>query len=456
MEISSEEILETIKMVEMQNLDIRAVTMSINLLDCSHPDLKVLKNKIKQKIIKHSRNLVKVCQELESIYGIPIVNERIAVTPVSLIAAGCNAKNYIPIAKTLDETAKDTGVDFIGGFSALVEKGFTKSDLKLIDSIPEALAATDFLCSAINVATTKVGINMDAVAKMGKVIKETARLTAKNDSIGCARLGAFANLPPDVPFMPGAIHGVGQPDCVINIGVSGPGVVKSVLEKMKDASLGEIAEAIKKTSFKITRMGELIGREVAQKLKVEFGCLDLSLSPTTKIGDSIALILELIGLEVCGTHGTTAALALLTDAVKKGGAMASSSIGGYSGAFIPVCEDNEMIEAVRKKALSLDKLEAMTSVCAVGLDMVVVPGDTPAETISAIIADEMAIGMVNNKTTGVRIIPAFGKKAGEKVKFAGHQGLLGEGIVMPVNRYGAKKFIQRGGRIPAPLQSLTN
>ena len=456
MEISSEEILETIKMVEMQNLDIRAVTMSINLLDCSHPNIKVLEDKIKQKIIKYSKNLVKVCQELESIYGIPIVNERIAVTPISLIAAGCNVKDYVPIAKTLDETAKDTGVDFIGGFSALVEKGFTKSDLKLIGSIPEALAATDFVCSAVNVATTKIGINMDAIAKMGKVIKETARLTAKNDSIGCTKLGVFANLPPDVPFMPGAIHGVGQPDCVINIGVSGPGVVKSVLEKMKDASLGEIAEAIKKTSFKITRMGELIGREVAEKLKVEFGSVDLSLSPTTKVGDSIARILELIGLEVCGTHGTTAALALLTDAVKKGGAMASSSIGGYSGAFIPVCEDIGMIEAVRKKALSLDKLEAMTSVCAVGLDMVVVPGDTPAETISAIIADEMAIGMVNNKTTGVRIIPAFGKKAGEKVKFAGHQGLLGEGIVMPVNKYGSKKFIQRGGRIPAPLRSLTN
>ncbi len=456
MEIGSEEILETIRMVELQNLDIRAVTISINLLDCSHSDIKDLQSKITQKIVKYAKSLVKVCQEIESIYGIPIVNERIAVTPISLVGASCNVKNYVPIAKTLDEAAKKVGVDFIGGFSALVEKGLTKSDLKLIDSIPEALASTDFVCSSVNVAATKVGINMDAVIRMGRIIKETAELTAKNNGIGCAKLGVFANLPGDVPFMPGAIHGVGQSECVINVGVSGPGVVKSVLGKMADANLNEMAEVIKKTSFKITRMGELVGREVAEKLKVEFGSVDLSLAPTTKVGDSIAQILELMGLEVCGTHGTTAALALLTDAVKKGGAMASSSIGGFSGAFIPVCEDRGMVEAVRKGAIGLDKLEAMTSVCAVGLDMVVVPGNSSEETISAIIADEMVIGVINNKTTGVRIIPAPGKKAGEKVKFVGHKGLLGEGIVMPVNKYGAKKFIQRGGKIPAPLRSLGN
>lgn len=456
MSISSEEILETIKMVEMEGLDIRAVTMSISLQECCHPDLKTLKKRIKNKIATSAGRLVAVCKEIESIYGIPIVNKRVSVTPISFIAASCETDTYIPLAQSLDEAAKEIGVDFIGGFSALVHKGFTRSDLKLIDSIPKALARTDFVCSAVNVASTKTGINMDAIIKMGEIIKETAELTAREDAIGCVRLATFANIPEDAPFMPASYHGFGQPECVINVGISGPGVVRAVLEKMKDADLGEIAEAIKKTSFKIARMGELVGREVSEKLGVEFGIIDLSLAPTTKVGDSVAQIMELMGLEVCGTHGTTSALALLTDAVKKGGAMASSYVGGFSGAFIPVCEDRKMVEAVKKGAIGLDKLEAMTSVCAVGLDMIVVPGDTPVETISAIIADEMAIGVINNKAAGVRIAPVPGKKAGDKVRFGGHKGLLGEGIVMAINKYSSKKFIRRGGGIPAPLSSLTN
>ncbi|AGF95548.1 hypothetical protein MmTuc01_0091 [Methanosarcina mazei Tuc01] len=446
--INPKEILETIQMVRMEHLDIRTVTMGISLRDCSHPDIEIFNENIYAKITSRAKDLVRTTNEIQSLYGIPIINRRISVTPIAIAAESCRSRDFVSIAKTMDEAAKEAGVDFIGGFSALVHKGETGGDLKLINSIPEALASTEKVCSSVNVATTKAGINMDAVGLMGKVIKKTAELTSDRDGIGCAKLVVFANAPDDNPFMAGAFHGIGEPECVINVGVSGPGVVNA-----ENPDLTEISETIKRTAFKITRMGEMVGREVSRRLGVEFGILDLSLAPTPAIGDSVAAILEAMGLERCGAHGTTAALALLNDAVKKGGAMASSSVGGLSGAFIPVSEDAGMIEAVKAGALSLEKLEAMTCVCSVGLDMIAVPGDTPATTLSAIIADEMAIGVINKKTTAVRVIPAPGKEVGDSVEFG---GLLGSAPVMPVSNFSSETFIKRGGRIPAPIQSLTN
>lgn len=440
-------------MVKMQGLDIRAVTLSINLLDCAGDDTVKVASRIREKIVRVAGRLIPVCDEIQKRYGIPIVNKRVAVTPVSLLAAG---GDYLKIARALDESAKEVGVDFVGGYSALVHGGTAPADEALIDTIPQALAETDFVMSCVSVATTKAGINMNAVGRMGRVIKETAALTAETDGSGCGRLAVFANLPDDVPFMPGGHHGIGQSDAVVNIGISGPGVVLNAIRDLKDAPLDKIAEAIKRTTFKITRMGELVGTEVASELGVAFSSVDLSLAPTTNVGDSVAYILEAMGLESVGAPGTTAALAILNDAVKKGGAMATSRPGGFSGAFIPVSEDEGMIKAVERGALSVEKLEAMTSVCAVGLDMIIVPGDTSAETISAIIADEAAIGVTNNKTTGVRIIPVPGKTVGDKVEFAGHKGLLGYGVVMPVSAFSSEKFVRRGGRIPPPLRSLGN
>lgn len=451
--IHPEEILETIKMVTNENLDIRTVTMGISLRDCSHPDIDTLNENIYEKITTCAKDLVRTTDEVQSLYGIPIINKRISVTPIAIVAESCREPDLTSVAMTLDRAAHDVGIDFIGGFSALVQKGMTPGDLRLINSVPRALASTKKVCSSINVATTKAGINMDAVALMGRIIKETAHLTRDQGGIGCAKFVVFANAPDDNPFMAGAFHGIGEPECTINVGVSGPGVVNSAVRALEDPSLGDISECIKKTAFKITRMGEVIGKEVARRLDAKFGVLDLSLAPTPAIGDSVAAILEAMGLESCGTHGTTAALALLNDAVKKGGSMASSSVGGLSGAFIPVSEDAGMIDAVERGSLSLDKLEAMTSVCSVGLDMIAVPGDTPASTISAIIADEMAIGMINKKTTAVRVIPVPGKAVGDMVEFG---GLLGRAPVMHVNRYSSEKFISRGGRIPAPIQALTN
>jgi uncharacterized protein len=453
MHINPNEILETIKMVRMEHLDIRTVTMGISLRDCSHPDIEVFNENIYEKITTRAKELVSTTNEIQNLYGIPIINKRISVTPIAVAAESCKSPDFVSIAKTMDEAAKDTGVDFIGGFSALVHKGATVGDLKLINSIPEALKCTEKICSSVNVATTKAGINMNAVDMMGGIIKKTADLTADRDGIGCAKLVVFANAPEDNPFMAGAFHGIGEPECVINVGVSGPGVVNAAIRELENPNLTEISETIKKTAFKITRMGEMVGREVSHRLGVEFGILDLSLAPTPEIGDSVAAILEAMGLERCGAHGTTAALALLNDAVKKGGSMASSSVGGLSGAFIPVSEDAGMIEAVRAGALSLEKLEAMTSVCSVGLDMIAVPGDTPASTLSAIIADEIAIGVINKKTTAVRVIPAPGKGVGDSVEFG---GLLGNAPVMPVSNFSSEAFIKRGGRIPAPIQSLTN
>ncbi len=451
-----EEIFETIRMVEMQGLDIRAVTLSVNLLDCADGDMATLTEKITAKILRMGGRLVSVCEGIERRYGIPIVNKRMAVTPISLVAAATGASDYTPVALAMDRAAKEIGVDFIGGFAALVHGGMTPSDEVLIDSIPHALAQTEYVMSFVNVATTKAGINMDAVARMGAIIKETAALTATRQSAGCGRLAVFANIPEDVPFMPGGHHGIGQRDAVINIGISGPGVVLDTIRALGGAKFSELAEAIKRTVFKIARMGELVGSEVAAELSVAFGSVDLSLAPTTDVGDSVAHIIEEMGIESAGAPGSTAALALLNDAVKKGGAMATSRPGGFSGAFIPVSEDEGMIQAVIRGSLSIEKLEAMTSVCAVGLDMIVVPGDTPQETISAIIADTAAIGVVNNKTNGVRIIPAVGKKVGDRVEFAGHKGLLGYAVVMPVSAFGAREFIKRGGRIPPPLRSLGN
>ncbi|MCD4822205.1 MAG: PFL family protein [Methanococcoides sp.] len=451
--IHPEEILETIHMIKAENFDIRTVTMGINLRDCCHSDIDVLNENIYNKITGYAKELVRTTEEVQNLYGIPITNKRIAVTPIAIVAESCDTEDYVSIAKTLDRAADDVGIDFIGGFSALVHKGMTPGDLKLINSIPQALANTKKVCSSVNVATTKAGINMDAVAMMGHIVKKTAEATKDADGIGCAKLVIFANAPEDNPFMAGAFHGIGEPDCVINVGVSGPGVVNSTVRELKDPDLGEISEAIKKTAFKITRMGEMVGREVSRRLNVDFGVLDLSLAPTPEIGDSVAAILEAMGLETCGTHGTTAALALLNDAVKKGGSMASSYVGGLSGAFIPVSEDAGMIRAVELGALSLEKLEAMTSVCSVGLDMIAIPGDTSAATISAIIADEMAIGMINKKTTAVRLIPAPGKKVGDSVEFG---GLLGRAPVMKVSEFSSEEFIARGGRIPAPIQALTN
>ncbi len=447
------DIKQTLDMIDHQHLDIRTITMGISLLDCCHPDIDACAGRIYDKICRRAERLVETGRAIETEYGIPIVNKRISVTPIALVGGACESGDYTVLAKAMDAAAKECGVDFIGGFSALVHKGFTSGDRNLIASIPQALAETDLVCSSVNIATTKAGINMDAVALMGKVIKETARLTAHRDGFGCAKLVVFANAVEDNPFMAGAFLGTGEGDCVINVGVSGPGVVHAALKSVKGQPFDVVADTIKRTAFRITRMGQLVAQEASQRLGVPFGVVDLSLAPTPAIGDSVARILEEMGLETCGTHGTTAALALLNDAVKKGGIMASSHVGGLSGAFIPVSEDEGMIAAACKGTLSLEKLEAMTCVCSVGLDMIAVPGDTSAETISAIIADEAAIGVVNSKTTAVRIIPAPGKKVGDSVEFG---GLLGSAPVMPVHTESAAAFISRGGRIPAPMQSLKN
>lgn len=448
-----EEIQQTIKMILEENLDIRTITMGISLLDCAAEDVGSLERKIYDKVVKSAGRLVEVGEQISARYGIPIINKRVAVTPLGIAAANMNAEEMARLAKALDRAAREIGVNFIGGFSALVQKGFTAGDLALIQAIPQALSETEFVCSSVNIGTTKAGLNMDAVLMMGEVILESARLTADKDGIAAAKLVVFCNAPEDNPFMAGAFHGVGEPDCVINVGVSGPGVVAKVVKECPEADFGELSNLIKQTSFKITRMGDLIGRAASQALQVPFGIVDLSLAPTPAIGDSVAEILENMGLERCGTHGTTAALALLNDAVKKGGAMASAQVGGLSGAFIPVSEDAGMVRAVEEGALSLDKLEAMTCVCSVGLDMIALPGDVSAETIAAIIADEAAIGMVNKKTTAVRVIPAIGKKAGERVEFG---GLLGGAPVIKIHPFSAKMFVRRGGRMPAPIISLSN
>ena len=447
------DILETIRMIQDQCLDIRTITMGISLLDCIDPDIDKACQKVYDKITTKAENLVKTGEQIEKEYGIPIVNKRISVTPIAMLAAACPNANSVKFAKALQKAADTCGVNFLGGYSALVHKGFSAGDLALIHSIPEALAETSNVCSSVNVGSTRSGINMDAVALMGKIVLESAYKTADNQCIGPAKLVVFCNAVEDNPFMAGAFHGVGEPDCEIHVGVSGPGVVRSAIAKYPDASIDELANVIKKTAFKITRMGQLVGARASKMLNVPFGIVDLSLAPTPAIGDSVAHILEGMGLECCGTHGTTACLALLNDAVKKGGVMASSNVGGLSGAFIPVSEDAGMIHAAQNGTLSLEKLEAMTAVCSVGLDMIVVPGDIPAETISAIIADEAAIGMVNNKTTAVRLIPAIGKQVGDMLEFG---GLLGSGPVMAVNQKSSAKFIARGGRIPAPMHSIKN
>ncbi len=447
------DIISTLDMIDHQHLDVRTITMGISLLDCCDEDIHKVADKIYDKITKKAEKLVETGEQIEKEFGIPIVNKRISVTPISIIGSACRETNYAPLAVALDKAAKQCGVNFIGGFSALVHKGFTNGDLNLIHSIPEALASTDEVCSSVCVASTKAGINMDAVALMGKIIKQTADMTAKDGGFGCAKLVVFANAVEDNPFMAGAFHGVGEPECVINVGVSGPGVVHHALKSCKGQPFDVVAETIKKTAFKITRMGQLVAREASSRLGVPFGIVDLSLAPTPAKGDSVARILEEMGLEVCGTHGTTAALALLNDAVKKGGVMASNHVGGLSGAFIPVSEDEGMIAAAKTGALHLDKLEAMTCVCSVGLDMIAVPGDTPASTLSAIIADEAAIGVVNTKTTAVRIIPAVGKKVGDMLEFG---GLLGSAPIMPVHEFSSEAFVARGGRIPAPMHSLKN
>ena len=451
--INRREILETIHMISDENLDIRTVTMGISLRDCAGEDVDRVCDKIYDKITHNAKNLVKESENIATEYGIPIINKRISVTPIAMVAESCEG-DYVKIAKTLDKAAKELGVNFIGGYSALVQKGYTKGDRRLIESIPQALAETERLCSSVNIGSTKAGINMDAVKQMGDIVCKSARLTADNGCIGPAKLVVFCNAVEDNPFMAGAFHGPGEGECVVNVGVSGPGVVQCAIKKLgKDAPLNEVAETIKKTAFKITRMGQLVASEASKRLGAEFGIVDLSLAPTPAVGDSVAYILEEMGIGTCGTHGTTAALAMLNDAVKKGGVMASSSVGGLSGAFIPVSEDAGMISAVRQGALSIEKLEAMTCVCSVGLDMLVVPGDTSPEVISAIIADEAAIGMVNCKTTAVRIIPAIGKKIGDTLEFG---GLLGSGPVMPLNTFSNPGFVNRGGRIPAPLHSLKN
>ena len=446
------DILETINMIRQENLDIRTITMGISLLDCADSDIDVSCEKVYNKIVRLAGNLVKTGEDIEAEYGIPIINKRISVTPISMLVA-VSGGDPVKYAHALQRAADTVGVNFIGGYSALVQKGFSAGDVELIKSIPRALNETTNICSSVNIGSTKAGINMDAVKLMGEIVKESAVLTADRDCIGPAKLVVFCNAPEDNPFMAGAFHGVGEPDCVIHVGVSGPGVVYAALKKC-NGDLGAVAETIKRTAFKITRVGQLVGSEAARRLGVPFGIVDLSLAPTPAVGDSVARILEEIGLGVCGTHGTTAALAMLNDAVKKGGVMACNSVGGLSGAFIPVSEDEGMIAAARSGDLKIEKLEAMTAVCSVGLDMVVIPGDTPAEVISAIIADEAAIGMVNSKTTAVRVIPAIGKKAGEELNFG---GLLGEGPIMDVNLSASPaKFINRGGRIPAPMQSLKN
>ncbi len=447
------EIQETVNMFMRQKLDIRCITMGISLLDCACEDAKKANQKIYDKIMRYAGNLVRVGQDIEKEFGVPIINKRISVTPIALVAGASGEKSYVEYCRTLDKCAKELGVNFIGGFSALVQKGITQADRILIDSIPEALAVTDNVCSSVNVGTTKNGINMDAVKLMGETIKKTAEASASCAVNGCAKLVVFTNAPEDNPFMAGAFHGPGEGDAVINVGVSGPGVILAAAKEFRGRPINELADGIKKMAFKITRMGQMVGSEAAKRLGVNFGILDLSLAPTPEVGDSVARILEEIGLEGAGAPGTTAALAMLTDMVKKGGVMASTNVGGLSGAFIPVSEDEGMINAVKQHSICLEKLEAMTCVCSVGLDMIAIPGDTPATTISGIMADEMAIGMVNNKTTAVRLIPAPGKKAGEWVEFG---GLLGGCPVMDVNTFSCADFINRGGRIPAPIHSFRN
>ncbi len=451
--MNQNDILSTIHMIDQQHLDIRTITMGISLLDCCDSDPKRACEKIYDKITRSAKDLVKTGEAIEAEFGIPIVNKRISVTPIALVAGASETRDYVPFAVALDKARAETGVNFIGGFSALVQKGMTGADLRLIRSIPEALATTELVCASVNIGSTKAGINMDAVALMGEVIKNTAQRTADAHGFGCAKLVVFCNAVEDNPFMAGAFHGVSEADQVINVGVSGPGVVHHALQSVKGEPFDVVAETIKKTAFHITRMGQLVAQEASRRLDVPFGIVDLSLAPTPAIGDSVARILEEMGLEVCGTHGTTAALAMLNDAVKKGGVMASSSVGGLSGAFIPVSEDEGMIAAASSGTLTLDKLEAMTCVCSVGLDMIAVPGDTSAQTLSAIIADEAAIGMVNTKTTAVRLIPAPGLKVGDTVDFG---GLLGSAPIMPVHGESAAAFIARGGRIPAPMHSLKN
>ncbi len=451
--LNTYDILQTLDMLDNQHLDIRTITLGINLLDCAHPDIDECARRVYDKICRMAKDLVPTAQKIEGELGIPIVNKRISVTPIAMVAQACDAEDYTPIARALDKAAKTCGVDFIGGFSALVQKGFTIGDRRLINSIPRALAETDLVCSSVNVGSSKAGINMDAVALMGRIVKEAAVATGDRGSIGCAKLVVFCNAVEDNPFMAGAFCGPGEPECAVNVGVSGPGVVYRALQDAKGKPFDELAEIIKKTAFRITRMGQLVARTAAKRLDVPFGVVDLSLAPTPAVGDSVARILEEMGLSVCGTHGTTAALAMLNDAVKKGGLMASGRVGGLSGAFIPVSEDEGMIAAAESGVLTLDKLEAMTCVCSVGLDMIAVPGDTSAETIAAIIADEAAIGMVNNKTTAVRLIPAVGCAVGDSVNFG---GLLGMAPVMPVHPESAEAFIARGGHIPAPLHSLKN
>lgn len=451
--LDMKDIMETVTMIEKDDLDIRTITMGISLIDCADSDIDRSCEKIYNKIYSHAKDLVETGNRISRKYGIPIVNKRVSVTPIAILA-GISGGDPVKYAKTLDRVAHDIGIDFIGGYSALVHKGFSAGDMELIESIPRALSETDLVCSSVNIGSTKAGINMDAVKIMGEKVRETSELTKDNNCIGAAKLVVFCNAVEDNPFMAGAFHGLGEADTVISAGVSGPGVVRAVLAKMPDdAPLDAVAEAIKKTAFKITRMGQLVATEAAEALGTKFGIIDLSLAPTPAVGDSVAYILEEIGLEQCGAHGTTAALAMLNDAVKKGGLMASSSVGGLSGAFIPVTEDAGMIDAARSGSLSIEKLEAMTAVCSVGLDMIVIPGDTPAKTISAIIADEAAIGMVNSKTTAVRVIPAIGQPEGSELDFG---GLLGTGPVMKVHTLSSAKMIDRGGRIPAPLQSLKN
>ena len=452
--ISIDDIIETNEMITENKLDVRTITMGISLRDCAHPNMEQFCRNVYDKITKSAEFLVKTGEDIEAEYGIPIIHKRVSVTPIAIAADACKTDTYVPVAEAMDRAAKEIGVNFIGGFSALVEKGFTNGDRILINSIPQALATTDVVCSSVNLGSTKTGINMDCVREMGEVIKRTAELTRDNDALGCAKLVVFCNAPGDNPFMAGAFHGVSEADKVVSVGVSGPGVVKHALEAKKGADFTEVAETIKKTAFKITRVGQLVAREASKRLGVPFGIIDLSLAPTPAVGDSVARIIEEMGIESCGAPGTTAALALLNDAVKKGGLMASSHVGGLSGAFIPVSEDEGMINAIKTGSLSLEKLEAMTCVCSVGLDMIAIEGDTSASTISGIIADEAAIGMINNKTTAVRVIPVPGKKVGDMVEFG---GLLGYCPIVPVrNQYSSAAFIARGGRIPAPIRSLTN
>ena len=452
--INTKDILETIKMIEEEHLDIRTITMAISLRDLAADDINVLADKVYDKVTRRAEKLVATGEQIERELGIPIINKRISVTPIAMVGATSSANSYVPLAKALDRAAETTGVNFVGGFSALVQKGFAKGDEILINSIPEAMAETNLVCSSVNVASTKAGVNLDAIGLMGRIIKQTAELTKDNDSMGCSKLVVFANAVDDNPFMAGAFHGAGEPDCEIHVGVSGPGAVRAALAKLpKDAPMDEVAELVKRTAFKITRLGQLVANLASERLGVPAGIIDLSLAPTPAIGDSVANILEEMGLESCGCCGTTACLALLNDAVKKGGVMASNHVGGLSGAFIPVSEDDGMINAANCGSLTLEKLEAMTAVCSVGIDMVVIPGDTSAEVISGLIADEAAIGMVNSKTTAVRVIPAIGHKAGDVLDFG---GLLGHAPIMPISRFSPAVMIHRGGRIPAPMQALKN